>query len=375
LSKKQVALFSTSFLQYSQTFVYDEIRLHQNYEVDVFCNERLNARQFPYNRVYSPPQNIICQGLYRNIGYWPPFNHQFSQKKYHLVHAHFGTGAVYCLPYVRKYNLPLIVTFWGNDVSALLGSQKYQPRRWRYLFMTGSILKRANLILAVSEEMRQILEEYSGYREKIKLYHHGVDVNKFQPIANNNNNSVNFLLVGRFTQKKGHIYALKAFKKLLTQYDNISLSFVGRGNLEPYCRSFVKDHQMEQKVNFLGAKPHDIVSKIISQSDVLLAPSIVADNHDREGSPTVVKEAGACGVPVIGSYHAGIWETVKNGKTGYLVPERDIEGLAQCMQNLINNPALRYKMGENARLHIEKNFNARKQVLKLENYYDEISLS
>lgn len=373
MSKKQVALFSTSFLQYSQTFVYDEIRFHQNYEIDVFCNERMNSSQFPYERVFCPPQNKVCQSLYRNIGYWPSFDRRFKQKKYNLVHAHFGTGAVYCLPYVRKYDIPFVVTFWGNDVSALMGSQRYLPSRWRYILKSSKILEETDTVLAVSKEMQQILQEYSGFYEKIKLYHHGVDVDKFQPKTQNNEGITDFLLVGRFTQKKGHIYALKAFKKVLDLYDDVFLSFVGSGELEAYCRSYVEQNSMSKNVNFLGVKPHDKVSDIIAQADVLLAPSIVADNHDREGSPTVVKEAGACGIPVIGSYHAGIWETINDGETGYLVPERDVDGLAQCMVNLIEEPALRKQMGENARARIEQKFNARKQVLKLEQFYDQIA--
>ena len=292
-----------------------------------------------------------------------------------MIHAHFGTGAVYCLPYVRKYDLPFIVTFHGNDVSALIGSQRYHPSRWRYILKSSNILQNADIILAVSKEMQQILQEYSGFYNKIKLYHEGVDVEKFQPAPQNKNTDIKFLLVGRFTQKKGHIYALKALKQLLSEsyYENITLSFIGKGELEDYCKAFVKEHNLEQQVNFLGKKSHDKVAQIIAESDVLLAPSIVADNHDREGSPIVVKEAGACGVPVIGSYHAGIWETIIDGKTGYLVPERDVDGLATCMKKLADDADLRKQMGKQARAWIKKKFNARKQVLKLEQFYDHIS--
>lgn len=372
MSTKQAALFSTSFLQYSQTFVYDELRYHDRYKVDVFCNERHNSDQFPYERVYHPPENKVAQGIYRNLGYWPGFASMFRQTNYSLIHAHFGTGAVYALPYAKKFNLPLVVTFWGNDVSALMGSQRYLPSRWRYILTSSKVLDRADLILAVSDEMKQILEEHSGYRNKIKRYAPGVDTQKFKPIIKlkKTNNPLDFLMIGRFVQKKGHIYALKAFQRVIESGRVAKLSFIGDGPLKAKCQTYVQHHQLTSHVRFMGRVAHDDVARKLAASDVLLVPSIVADNHDREGSPTVVKEAGACGIPVIGSYHAGIWETVVDGKTGYLVPERDVKGLAHRMITLIDQPRLIKSLGEQARQRIEKHFDAKKQVANLENLYD-----
>lgn len=372
MSAKQVALFSTSFLQYSQTFIYDELQYHNRYKIDVFCNERQNVGQFPYERVYHPSQNRVAQSVYRNLGYWPGFNAMFRQTNYALIHAHFGTGAVYALPYAKKFNLPLVVTFWGNDVSALMGSQRYLPTRWRYILKSSKILERADLILAVSDEMKQILEEHSGYSNKIKRYQPGVDTQKFRPIKEKKSpeDPLHFLLIGRFVQKKGHIYALKAFQRVIESGRTATLSFIGDGPLKADCQAFVTKHKLASQIHFFGKMGHKKVSHTLAASDVLLVPSIVADNHDREGSPTVVKEAGACGIPVIGSYHAGIWETVVDGKTGYLVPERDVKGLANRMITLIDQPKLIKNLGKQARQRIEKHFDAKKQVDSLENLYD-----
>ena len=375
MSAQQAALFSTSFLQYSQTFIYDELQFHERYKMDVFCNERLNTDQFSYDRVFHPPPNRLSQSLYRNVGYWPGFESHFRKKNYALIHAHFGTGAIYALPYARKYTLPLVVTFWGNDVSALIGSQRYLPSRWRYVYKARKILDRADLVLTVSDEMKQILEEYSGYSDKIRRYQPGVDTQKFSPleVAKNPSSPVELLLIGRFVQKKGHIYALKALKKVIISGREARLSFIGDGPLKTECQHFVQKNDLTTKVRFMGKMTHQEVSSRLAASDLLLMPSIVADNHDREGSPTVVKEAGACGIPVIGSYHAGIWETVVDGKTGYLLPERDVDGLADRIISLIDQPEMIQTFGSQARQRIKQYFDAKKQVATLELLYDSVA--
>jgi colanic acid/amylovoran biosynthesis glycosyltransferase len=121
MSLKKVALFSTSFVPYSQTFIYDEITNHKRYEVDVFTKEYTNRELFPFPRVFSTG-NSLNQLFYLNRAYWPGFDRQFKKQTYDIIHAHFGTGAVYALHYKKKFKVPLITTFWGNDVSALIGS-------------------------------------------------------------------------------------------------------------------------------------------------------------------------------------------------------------------------------------------------------------
>ena len=76
-----------------------------------------------------------------------------------------------------------------------------------------------------------------------------------------------------------------------------------------------------------------------------------------EGTPVVLMEAQACGLPVVSTYHSGIPEVVKDGESGFLVPEKDVDALAEKMEYLINHPELWPKMGEAGRKHIERNYN------------------
>ncbi|HBQ60861.1 MAG TPA: hypothetical protein DD671_14890 [Balneolaceae bacterium] len=368
----KIALFSTSFLPYSQTFIFDEIRSHsENYHVEVFCKERLNSDRFPYPHFNKPPK--IFEFLYENIAYWPSFKKKIQQEKFDLVHAHFGTGAVYTLPYVKKFNLPLVVTFHGYDVSDLMGINRFTPKRWRYNLKAPSIFKHASLLLAASEELRAMLIELGAPKEKVKVYRLGIDLDRFsyeQPSPKNN--PVSFVMVGRFTKKKGHIYALKALKEVLDEGFDANLSFIGSGSLEDELRQFVIENNMADKVHFKGILTADEVADELKKADVLLAPSLVPASYDRESGLIVVKEASATGRPVIGTWHGGIHEIISEGETGFLVPERNVPQLADRMIRLIKYPEMRLNFGKAGRARMEREYDLKKQVKELESHYEAV---
>ncbi|NNF04001.1 MAG: glycosyltransferase [Rhodothermales bacterium] len=370
-SLDNVALFSTRFLPYSQTFIHDEIRSHSRYDVDVFCKTRENPDRFPFDDVHKPPS--WAEWLYENLGYWPAFDRRISHGRYALLHAHFGTGAVYALPYAKRHDLPLVVTFWGNDVSALVGSQRFNPFRWRYVLFSRFIFRHADLMLGVSNELCTLLAELSGRPEAVKYWTHGVDLERFRPRDVPRPESIpRLIMVGRFTEKKGHTYALQAFRKVVDDGVRAELVFVGSGEEEPWCRRYVEMHGLSDYVTFAGVLSQEETAAQIVRADIALVPSVVARNHDREGSPTVAKEAAACGIPLIATWHAGLPEIIEDGKTGYLLQERDVSGLADRMRRLIADPELRDRFGAAARRKMEAEFDLRKKVHELEHHYDSV---
>lgn len=365
-----VALFVDRFLPYSQTFIYDEIRAHTRYDVDVFCKERLNEDRFPYSR-YEKPGSWLAERIYENVRYWPRFDRILDRKNHALLHAHFGTAAVYALPYVIRHDLPLVVTFWGNDVSKLLGSQRFNPKNWSYLACKNAIMRRADLMLCVSNELAEFVRELSGRPEAIRVYRHGIDLTRYRPRAGTNETPV-IVMIGRFTEKKGHIYALRAFADVLAQGREAHLTLIGAGDLKARCQQFVRDRGLEAHVTFTGVlTPQDVADRLAG-ADIALVPSVVARNFDREGSPTVAKEASAAAVPVVGTYHAGLPEIVEDGETGFLVPERNVRALADRLITLLDDDALRRQFGQAGRAKMECEYDLFKQVRELERLYDAI---
>ena len=127
---------------------------------------------------------------------------------------------------------------------------------------------------------------------------------------------------------------------------------------------------IDDRVVFHGVKDHQEVLDMILRSDILVAPSVVASNGDRESGILVVKEAGARSVPAVGTIHGGIPEIIDDGITGFLVEEKDVNALAEKIEILLRDDLLRKKMGSAARIKMEKEYSISERVGVLESYYD-----
>jgi glycosyltransferase involved in cell wall biosynthesis len=84
--------------------------------------------------------------------------------------------------------------------------------------------------------------------------------------------------------------------------------------------------------------------------------SMQANDGDSEGTPLAILEAGASGLPVVSTRHAGIPDVVLDSDTGLLVEEGDVDGMAQCMIRLAESPKLALELGTAARERIAEDF-------------------
>jgi colanic acid/amylovoran biosynthesis glycosyltransferase len=103
-----------------------------------------------------------------------------------------------------------------------------------------------------------------------------------------------------------------------------------------------------------------------------LAPSVTAESGDEEGIPGVIMEAFTQGLPVVSTYHAGIPEVVKDGESGFLVPERDVDALVERLERLIEDPELRLIMGRNGRHFVEEQYDIDKLNDRLVRVYRQL---
>lgn len=366
----KVALFSTNFLEYSQTFVYDEVRSHDRYEVHVFTSRRLNADRFPYEPVHVAPDSQ--RPLYRSLTLCPAFDRVFRRERFDLIHAHFGPGAVYALNFAVRHRLPLVVTFHGYDVPILLTRDRFRPPNWRYWLTSPLLFRRIDRFLAASKDLQSLLLLLGADPERVFLYQLGVDVPRYhrEPVARD---ELEVLMIGRFVEKKGHVYALRALAAARARGARLRLALLGDGPLRPEIERLVDELGIRSAVELAGAVPHDEVARRLARADIVIAPSVVARNGDRESGILVLKEAGASRLPTIGTHHGGIPEIIDDGVTGFIVPERDAEALADRLVRLASDPELRERMGAAARAKVERAFDLRTQVREvLAGHYDAV---
>lgn len=382
MSNSKVGLFSTVFCPYSQTFVWDEVTSHKRYDIDVYTCERQYPDRFPYDHVYTLEDVPAAERLFaRAFLYSKSRFKQIRDGQYALLAAHFGPGSLYALPYAERLNLPLIATFHGFDVPLLWNARKYHPEYWRYWMLSKWMFARVDRFLAASEELRNMLIDIGAPREKVYTWRLGVripELSSLKPRERQAGETYRLIQVGRFVEKKGYIYSLRALEILKKRYRDahrdfhVELTCVGDGEGRRECEQFVQTHDLQDCVKFVNHHPQNEVFKMMEASDVLLCPSIVARNGDRESGILVAKEAGARCVPVIGTYHGGIPEIIDDGKTGFIVQERDSEAIAKHLETLLTHEALRREMGMAARRKIENEYCLEKRVEELELHYDEV---
>ena len=268
-----------------------------------------------------------------------------------LIHAHFGVEGVYALPLAKSMNLPLITTFHGFDAttSNLALVRSGSPSWFNYALLKRKLAQSGDLFLCVSEFIRNKVLAMGFPSEKTHVHYIGIDTDKIQPRLIIKEQPI-IVHVARLVKKKGTEYLIRAFAKSEKRIKKAKLIIIGDGPLMASLKILAQDLKISDKVSFLGALQHSEVLEYISSASVLVLPSVTADTGDAEGLGMVLLEASALGVPLIGTNHGGIPEVIKDGKTGYLVPERDIDALAEKIYQIMSDNNQRHLMGKNARL-------------------------
>jgi colanic acid/amylovoran biosynthesis glycosyltransferase len=158
-------------------------------------------------------------------------------------------------------------------------------------------------------------------------------------------------------EKKGIEYAIKAIAKIAEDYPNIIYRIVGDGSLRESLEALVLDLKISDNVKLLGWMTQEQVRQLYDDSHIFILPSVTAADGDREGQALVLQEAQAMGLPILSTLHNGIPEGVLDGKSGFLVPERDVDALAEKLRYLVTNPEVWAKMGRQGRAYVEERYN------------------
>lgn len=362
------SVFVGSYLPYSETFVYDQLMNQQKFKSTVYSYEVVpTAERFPYDQVVG--LGAIERSIYKSFGRSPTFMKSMKEAETQLIHAHFGTNGVYASHFAKKLKKPLAVTFHGHDVPGLFPENKYTSRYYRYQKYAHSMFDVASLYLCCSNEIADIaLNRFNIPQDKIELHLLGIDLDRFQLIQRPER-AVRILTIGRFVEKKGFIYVLEALSAISSQFPEVELTMVGDGPLKSEYQTFIREKNLEGKVHFAGTMTSSELQELMSQHDILMAPSVVSANGDRESGLIVLKEAAASGMPTIGTYHGGLPEIIQHEETGFLAPERDSKALSQFLTELLSSYELRQSMGLKARSKMEREYDTIKQNAKLEDHF------
>ncbi len=240
--------------------------------------------------------------------------------------------------------LPLYVLDFSNSVN--IGTfHAYHGEAKAYRLFRPILQKwfsRLHGHIAVSQPARAFVSKCfpSDYR----IIPNGVDIACFRPgvrpVEELRDGKINILYVGRLEKRKGLNYLLEAYKIVKGENPNVRLIVVGPGErLRRKYKKYVEDNRLKDVV-FVGFVPNEDLPRYYATADIFCAPST-----GNESFGIVLLEAMASGKPVIATSIEGYSDVVQDRIQGLLVPPRDPFTLADKINLLIREEALRLYMG------------------------------
>jgi glycosyltransferase involved in cell wall biosynthesis len=163
------------------------------------------------------------------------------------------------------------------------------------------------------------------------------------------------LYVGRLAKQKGVEYLIEAFAALKKECERVILIIIGRGECRAELELLAKNLKIADSVFFRGYIENERLSPYYLLCDICVMPSITYGQADAWGF--IINEAMTFGKPVIATDAVGAaFDMIKDGKNGFLVPERDSDALYNAMREILSNPVLKKRMGEESKRLIEDGF-------------------
>jgi hypothetical protein len=268
--------------------------------------------EFPKNLSFASSGERVYLGIRKLV------DKIYRNFKFNLVHAHSILPDGYAgVKIAQKYKKPLIVGVYGSDLLI-------SPYRNKKTFInTLGTLKKASMITTVSQHLKDnCIEKFGIPEKKIRAICVGYDPNKFyfsenQPRQKEEN--IRILFAANVLKTKGIFDLLEAMVIIRKQnpelFKKISWIFVGYGDDMGKFKKQIKKYNLEKNVKIVGRVPHQQIRQYMDNTDFIILPSW------SEGTPVVLVEATACGLPVIATGVGGIPEII-NQNSGILVKPR-----------------------------------------------------
>jgi glycosyltransferase involved in cell wall biosynthesis len=287
-----------------------------------------------------------------------------DQEHPNLLHSHGYKGNFYAWRAVSGRNMPWIVTNHGKRIG-----KKLLVYNWLNIFF----MKRADKVIAVSEEIAVEMTKKGIPSTKILVIDNGIDLQKFANQKRNNELRKSFGFNGNhkiigtvasLTEEKGHIYLLKAARQVIDKYPECRFLIVGDGGQRQFLEEKTPHLGLTGKILFTGSRKD--VPEILSILDVFVLPSL------KEGLPMALLEAQAAKVPVIATSIGAIPDVIEHGVTGLLVPPKNYETIADSILRILSNEYSAQEMAQKGFEKVQNYFSSQTMSEKYLRVYEEV---
>jgi glycosyltransferase involved in cell wall biosynthesis len=276
--------------------------------------------------------NVVAKVLYRCLTY----------KRPDLVYYALTTTG---LAYYRDFIVIIILKLFGNQIVYHLhnkGISKYKSKGANN-FLYEITFKRSRVILLAPQlytDIKDFVAENQTYYCPNGIPDHG-KIKKGKPKLVSSN--VNILFLSNLIESKGVLNLVDALELLNLNGVGFSAVFAGKeGDItKGQFNEYLSERNLTESVKFIGEVYGNEKEEVFLNADIFVFPTY----YEKECFPLVILEAMSFGLPVVTTFEGGIQEMVDDGKTGYLVQQKNVRELASKIEILIKKPDIRYKFG------------------------------
>jgi len=292
-----------------------------------------------------------------------------ARERVGILQTHGLRSSAYGCLAGRLAGVPVIIATIHNSLQDYPISA---AKRWMYRAILRQVIRLANRIICVSEDLRQdmIARAACNPDQTVTIYN-GIDLTTLKPPSDRLAIRTEFrvgpgpllVVIGRLTEQKGHRYLVHALPQLLAEWPHLKCLIVGQGELEQTIVAEATRLGIGACCLFAGVR-RDIPA-ILAGADLLVLPSV------SEGFPFVLLEALAVGCPVVASRVNGVPELVEHASTGRLVPPRDSNALAREIREILRDPARAAEMGRRGAQVVRDRFTADRMAAQTVTLFEE----
>lgn len=312
----------------------------------------------PISRKVSPIQDLkSLWQLYRVM----------RREQFTIVHTHTPKAGLLGQLAARLARVPVVV----NTLHGLYLHEHMRPMERRFYIVLEKLAALcSDIILSQNrEDMQTAIKEGICKPERISYLGNGIELARFDPARFTDRmlqkqradigipdgaKVVGF--VGRLTRRKGFLDFLAAGRQIVERCPDVRFLIVGDADIEKSDSvdpALAKTYGLDGHCIFLGMQSNDRLPLLYCLMDVLALPS------ESEGLPRVILESAAMGVPTVASHVKGNREAIVDGRSGLLVPLRDVPALTNAILSLLNDPGKARQMGREGRTIAQERFDER----------------
>ncbi|MEM1534956.1 MAG: glycosyltransferase family 4 protein [Candidatus Pacearchaeota archaeon] len=297
------------------------------------------------------------------------------KKEQPLAVHHFTTKPnVYGPIAARLARIPYIINTW-TGLGFLFSNEKKAKIVQKVVFHLMKMLKKNIFAIFLNKhDLNFFMKHNLVEKSKATIIYEGVNTKKFHPFlrAKRKNKKLNVLFAARLIKEKGIEEFVEAAK--LLKKEKINANFLIAGNIDPGNPNSIslkqlKEWEKEGAVKWIGDYPYERMPFLLNKVSVVVLPT-----YYLEGTPRILLEAAACGLPLIATNIEANKAIIKNGVNGYLIPPKDPIKLSKAIKKLLKNEKLRIKMGKNSRKIVIKKFDEELIVQKYISFYKKIGI-